>query len=87
MYLLIHPDFTAAPVEPAGAPAIKWSWYLALGRINSGKIVFPAALIVQMRVTSSPRSAEVTEPTCFCSFSHNTFRGTCTVVIPVSSKL
>ena len=50
-------------------------------------MLFPMAFMVQTNVTSCPRSADTTDPSCFLPFSAIMLFGVCTVVAPVSSTL
>ncbi len=74
-------------MDPAGDPFMKDSLKRTRGKINMGGIAFPVAFTAQATVTSSPLSADVTEPTCFFPFSVTICLGVCTVVTPVSSML
>lgn len=56
---LIQPALVEVPTDPGGAPVMKWSVYLALGKINLGGTAFPVAFTAETTVTSSPLSADV----------------------------
>lgn len=56
-------------------------------KIVIGGILLPMALIQEIMVIFSPRSPEVTDPTCFVPLAQRILEGTCTVELPVSSRL
>ena len=76
----IHPDLVERPTDPAGDPFRNCSLKRTRGNTNMGGIAFPVAFTAQATVTSSPRSADVTEPTCFFPFSVTICFGVCTAV-------
>ena len=61
----IHPDLLASPIHPNGPPTIKLFRKLTLGKTNIGGTTTPDAPTAYKTVTSSLRSALVTDPMCF----------------------
>ena len=77
----------APPIHPNGPPTIKLFRKLTLGKTNINGTTTPNAPTAYKTVTSSPRSALVTDPMRFFPVGATTPPGYCAVVQPVSLKL
>ena len=69
--LVIHPVLVEVLLAPGGAPIMKQSLNLTLGKTNMGGVEFPAAFTAHTTVTNSPLSADVTEPTFYFFLSQS----------------
>ena len=49
-YVINIPLLFVAPTEPTGVPLMNFQWYLTLGNINNGGMIFAATFMVHARV-------------------------------------
>ena len=88
MSVCIQPLILLSCSAPSGAPFRSCGLFLTRGKMNKGGVEFPRALTVTRTVVFVPRSAELTNPTCFLFRRARILGGLLgTVVTPVSSVL
>ena len=79
-YSFIQPDLLAPPIHSNGPQTMKLFRKLTLGKTNIGGTTTPDAPTAYKTVTSSPRSALVTDPMRFFPVGATTPPGCCAVV-------
>ena len=85
MSCFIHPDGSAKPRLPAGAPRNMWLANRTLRNMNAGGRAIPVALTQQHIVMFKPRSPNLIWPTCLVPVLYKICLELGTVLIPVSS--
>ena len=85
--LFIQSDLLAPPIHPNDPPTIKLFQKLTLGKTNIGGTTTRDAPTAYKTMTSSPRSALVTDPMRFFHVGATTPPGCCAAVQPVLFKL